>query len=184
VLIYLDDGVMTRKEGDKSTRIEFRRGDVRWRPASGAYTAENISDHPIRILEVDLKGPPKGPTRVTNLDPVAVDSTHFKVLLDNESVRVLRPLRPSRDEQEPRASLQPRDPLLERSTNGKADEVRVGDRTSMLRRMRPINLWTPSRRTEISVRSLGGPKFQSEEMASSSTESRSIAAVPFPGQVS
>ena len=57
VLIYLDNGVMTRKEGDQSTRIEFHRGDVRWRPASGAYTAENISDHPIRILEVDLKGP-------------------------------------------------------------------------------------------------------------------------------
>src|SRR6185436_17541449 len=53
VLIYLDDGVMTRKEGDQSTKIEFRRGDVRWRPASGAYTAENISDHPIRILEID-----------------------------------------------------------------------------------------------------------------------------------
>src|SRR5882672_5414307 len=57
VLIYLDNGVMTRKEGDQSTRIEFRRGDVRWRPASGAYIAENISDHAIRILEIDLKGP-------------------------------------------------------------------------------------------------------------------------------
>src|SRR4051812_38817213 len=34
VLIYLDAGVMTRKEGDESTTIEFRRGDVRWRPAS------------------------------------------------------------------------------------------------------------------------------------------------------
>jgi len=50
VLIYLDAGVMTVKEGEQSTRIEFRRGDVRWRPAGGAYIAENISDHPIRIL--------------------------------------------------------------------------------------------------------------------------------------
>src|SRR4026207_1788497 len=58
VLIYLDDGVMTRTEGDQSTRIEFRRGDVRWRPASGAYIAENVSDHPIRILELDPQGPP------------------------------------------------------------------------------------------------------------------------------
>src|SRR4026208_1139363 len=57
VLIYLDDGKMTRKEGDQSTTIEFHRGDVRWRPASGAYIAENMSDHPIRILEIDLKGP-------------------------------------------------------------------------------------------------------------------------------
>ena len=55
VLIYLDEGAMTREEAGNTTRIEFRRGDVRWRPASGAYTSENVSDSPIRILEVDLK---------------------------------------------------------------------------------------------------------------------------------
>src|SRR5438067_13190977 len=54
VLIYLDDGAMTRKEGDKTATIDFHRGDVRWRPASGAYVAENISGHPVRILEIDL----------------------------------------------------------------------------------------------------------------------------------
>jgi len=90
VIIYLDDGVMTRKEGDQTTRIEFKRGDVRWRPASGAYTAENISDRPIRLLEVDLKVPPAGPLPVTKLDPVAVDAAHYQVLLENEFVRVLR----------------------------------------------------------------------------------------------
>src|SRR5882672_12342963 len=71
VLIYLDDGVMTRKEGDQSTKIEFHRGDVRWRPSSGAYIAENISDHPIRILEIDLKGKP-GAAAVSKLDPAVV----------------------------------------------------------------------------------------------------------------
>ncbi len=90
VLIYLDNGVMTRKEGDKTTTIEFKRGDVRWRPAGGPYTSENISDHPIRILEVDLKGAPAGPLPVTKLDPVAVDPTHYKVEFENEFVRVLR----------------------------------------------------------------------------------------------
>ena len=90
VLIYLDNGVMTRQEGDRSTTIEFRRGDVRWRPSSGAYIAENISDHPIRILEVDLKGPPTGPATVSKLDPAAVDSKHYKVEFENEHVRVLR----------------------------------------------------------------------------------------------
>lgn len=90
VLIYLDDGVMTRKEGGQSTRIEFRRGDVRWRPASGAYVAENVSDHPIRILEIDLKGLPSGKASVTPLDPAAVDPKHYKVELENEQVRVLR----------------------------------------------------------------------------------------------
>lgn len=90
VLIYLDDGVMTRKEGGQSTRIEFRRGDVRWRPASGAYIAENISDHPIRILEIDLKGPPAGKAPLTSLDPATVDPQHYKIELENEHVRVLR----------------------------------------------------------------------------------------------
>src|SRR4051812_3320479 len=46
VLIYLDAGAMTVKDGEQSSRIEFHRGDVRWRPSSGPYVAENISDHP------------------------------------------------------------------------------------------------------------------------------------------
>ena len=71
----MDDGVMTRKEGADTSTITFKRGDVRWRPASGPYTAENTSDHPIRILEIDLKGAPAGPLPVTTLDPVAVDPT-------------------------------------------------------------------------------------------------------------
>ena len=90
VLIYLDDGVMTRKEGDQSTTIEFHRGDVRWRPASGAYTAENTSGHPIRILEIDLKGKPAGPSPATQLDPVLIDPKHYKVVFENDQVRVLR----------------------------------------------------------------------------------------------
>ena len=67
VLIYLDDGVMTRQDGDgQPQKIEFHRGEVRWRPASGAYVAENIGDHPIRILEIDLKGAPSGVPRFQN----------------------------------------------------------------------------------------------------------------------
>jgi hypothetical protein len=90
VLIYLDAGAMTVKEGAQSNTIEFRRGDVRWRPASGAYVAENVSDHPVRILEIDLKGPPAGPAPATPLDPVAVDPRHYTVAFENASVRVLR----------------------------------------------------------------------------------------------
>lgn len=90
VLIYMDDGVMTRKEGDAPVEtIAFKRGDVRWRPSSAAYTAENTSDHPIRILEIDLKGQP-GPAGSTKIDPVVVDPQHYKVEFENEFVRVLR----------------------------------------------------------------------------------------------
>ena len=91
VLIYLDDGVMTRQDrSDQVLNIEFHRGDIRWRPASGAYVAENISDHPIRILEIDLKGKPAGPAPVSNLDPAVVDAKHYKVEFENEQVRILR----------------------------------------------------------------------------------------------
>ena len=90
VLVYLDDGVMTREEGRQKETIPFHRGVVRWRPASGAYTAENTSDHPIRILEIDLKGPPAGPAPTTKLDPTVVDAKHYKVEFENAFVRVLR----------------------------------------------------------------------------------------------
>ena len=63
---------------------------MRLRSASGAYVAENISDHPIRILEIDLKGPPAGPAPVPALDPVAVDGKHYRVEFENDQVRVLR----------------------------------------------------------------------------------------------
>jgi hypothetical protein len=90
VLVYLDDGVMTRREGNDTQTIAFHRGDVRWRPASGAYVAENTSDHPIRILEIDLKAGPAGPAPASALDPTLVDQRHYKVEFENAQVRVLR----------------------------------------------------------------------------------------------
>lgn len=90
MLVFLDDGTLTRQEGTDKQTITFRRGDVRWRPASGAYVAENASDHPIRILEIDLKGTPAGPAPVTKLDPTVVDERHYQVLFENDHVRVLR----------------------------------------------------------------------------------------------
>jgi hypothetical protein len=90
VLVYLDDGVMTRQEGTDTQTITFHRGDVRWRPASGAYVAENTSDHPIRILEVDLKGRPAGNAPVSQRDPTVVDQRHYKIAFENDEVRVLR----------------------------------------------------------------------------------------------
>ena len=126
LLIYLDDGVMTRKEGDQTTKIEFHRGDVRWRPASGAYVAENVGDRPFRILEVDLKGPPAGPLPVTALDPVNVDKAHYKVEFENESVRVLRIRFGPHDKGARHEHILNRVVLyLNDQTNGKADDVRM-----------------------------------------------------------
>ncbi len=90
VLVYLDDGVMTVQEGANTQTITFHRGDVRWRPAGGAYVAENTSDHPIRILEIDLKGRPAAPAPASTLDPAVVDTRHYTIELENDQVRVLR----------------------------------------------------------------------------------------------
>ncbi|HZR24169.1 MAG TPA: hypothetical protein VFA59_11315 [Vicinamibacterales bacterium] len=126
VLIYLDDGVMTRKDGDQSATIEFHRGDVRWRPASGPYTAENISDHPIRILEIDLKGSPAAAARTSALDPAAVDAAHYKVIFENEQVRVLRVHYGAHEKGQTHEHLLNRVVLyLNDQPGAKADDVRV-----------------------------------------------------------
>ena len=126
VLIYLDDGTMTRKEGGRSATIQFHRGEVRWRPASGAYTAENTSDHPIRILEIDLKGPPAGKAPVSALDPAKADPKHYKVEFENDRVRVLRiHYGPHEKGEEHEHFLNRVVVYLNDQAGGKADEVRV-----------------------------------------------------------
>jgi len=126
VIIYLDDGVMTRTEGSNTTTIRFKRGDVRWVPASGGYTAENVSDRPVRLLEIDLKGPPSGPLPVTRLDPVTVDAAHYKVDFENEHVRVLRVTFGPHEKGQRHEHILNRVVLyLNDQTNAKADDVRV-----------------------------------------------------------
>jgi len=127
VLIYLDAGVMTRQDGsDKVRNIEFRRGDVRWRPASGAYVAENISDHPIRILEIDLKATPAGPAPVSKLDPTVVDAKHYKVEFENDQVRILRVHYEAHDKGELHQHILNRVVLyLNDQPGAKRDEVRI-----------------------------------------------------------
>lgn len=126
VLIYLDNGVMTRQEGSEKQKIEFHRGDVRWRPASGPYIAENISDHPIRILEVDLKGKPGAPPPASKLDPVVVDAKHYRVEFENDKVRVLRVHYGPHDKGEEHEHFLNRVVVyLNDQTGGKADEARV-----------------------------------------------------------
>lgn len=127
MLIYMDDGVMTRKEGKgQPETIQFHRGDVRWRPASGAYVAENTSDHPIRILEIDLKGKPSGPAPVSKLDPTVVDPQRYKVIFENEQVRVLRIHFNPREKGAEHEHILNRVVLyLNDQTGAKADDVRM-----------------------------------------------------------
>lgn len=90
VQIYLDSGAttLTRPDG-KVDRIEYKAGDVRWSPAGGLHISENITDHPVRIVEIELKNKPQ-PHKVSDLDPLKVDSKHYKLEFENDQVRVMR----------------------------------------------------------------------------------------------
>ena len=126
VLLYLDPGVMTRQEADVTETINFVRGDVRWRPASGAYVAENTTDHAVRILEIDLQGPPSGPLPLTPLDAPAVDPKRYTVIFENASVRVLRVHFEPHDTGLPHQHMLNRVVLyLNDQTGAKRDEVRL-----------------------------------------------------------
>ena len=127
VLIYLDNGLMTRQDGnDKPQKIEFHRGDFRWRPASGAYVAENIGDRPIRLLEIDLKGKAAGPAPVSKLDPAVVDAKHYQVAFENDQVRILRIHYDAHDKGEMHEHILNRVVLyLNDQGGGKMDEVHV-----------------------------------------------------------
>jgi quercetin dioxygenase-like cupin family protein len=90
VQIYLNDGVttLTRPDG-KVDRVEYKVGDVRWSPAGGQHISENITDHPVRIVEIDLKNKPQA-RKASDLDPLKLDPKHYKLEFENDQVRVLR----------------------------------------------------------------------------------------------
>ena len=126
VLVYLDAGTMTRQDTEGTQTIAFRRGDVRWRPASAAYVAENTSDHPIRILEIDLKGLSAAPAVTSKLDPTFVDQRHYKIEFENDQVRVLRVHYEAHDEGARHEHLLNRVVVyLNDQPGAKADDVRM-----------------------------------------------------------
>jgi hypothetical protein len=127
VFIYLDSGVMKLQDGtEKARTMEFRRGEVRWRAASGAYVEECIGDRPMRILEIELKGKPAGPLPVSKLDPTVVDAKHYKVEFENDQVRVLRVHYEAHDKGELHEHILNRVVLyLNDQPGAKADDVRI-----------------------------------------------------------
>jgi beta-alanine degradation protein BauB len=90
VMIYLDGGEnRLTYEGGRMDDQKFRAGEVRWSPAGGRHISVNPGDKPFRVVEVELKG--KGhPFTPPQRDPVKLDPQEYKVLIDNDQVRVLR----------------------------------------------------------------------------------------------
>lgn len=90
VMIYLDAGHQRVRYTDgRVVDLRFQPGDVKWSPSGGTHTSENVGGKPFRLIEIELKKP-GGPFEPPKLDPLKVAPANYKVLLDNEQVRVLR----------------------------------------------------------------------------------------------
>jgi hypothetical protein len=91
VLVYIDSGQMIdTPAGGKPQKLDFKAGDVRWSAAQGSHTSECISDHPIRIVEVELKNASPAVASFSPIDPLKADPKHYSLVLENNQVRVLR----------------------------------------------------------------------------------------------
>src|ERR1041384_2392217 len=93
VMIYLDAGEITLTEQNgKVEKLKFKAGDALWSPASGPHISHNVSGHPVRIVEVEIKSKPgEGASpKFPELDPIKVDPKRYNVVLENDQVRVLR----------------------------------------------------------------------------------------------
>jgi uncharacterized RmlC-like cupin family protein len=89
VMIYLDAGTdrITYEDG-RVEDVKFRANEIRWSPAGGKHTSENIGERPFRIVEVELKNA-GGPFAPPTLDPPKLWPTFFRIPIDNQQVRVL-----------------------------------------------------------------------------------------------
>jgi uncharacterized RmlC-like cupin family protein len=93
VMIYLDPGKMTLTDAKGAVEtLNFKAGEALWSPASGLHTSLNVSDHPVRIVEIELKSK-TGATatpKLPALDPLKVDPKRYKLDFENDQVRVFR----------------------------------------------------------------------------------------------
>lgn len=90
VMVHLDPGKIRLAFEDGEVKdIEFQAGEVRWDPAGGMHTSENVGGTTYHIVEVEIK---TGPGQVTwpEQDPLKVAAAHHKLEFENDQVRVLR----------------------------------------------------------------------------------------------
>ena len=93
VMIYLNDGnIVLAYEDGKTDDQKVKAGEVRWSQAGGKHTSENLSTGPVEIVEIELKSKAGGESKPisTPLDPVKIHPANYKVLLENDQVRVVR----------------------------------------------------------------------------------------------
>jgi uncharacterized RmlC-like cupin family protein len=100
VMIYLDSSDQDISHPDAPTEhFHWKAGDVAWSPAGGMHISENVGAGNLRIIEIEIKQPAPAtpPKRARNLDPLAIDPSHNKLIFENPQVRVFRSTRDSGD---------------------------------------------------------------------------------------
>ena len=75
---------------DGKTSVEKNKADGVTYSKEMTHAFENLSGTASESVMVELKKPGAAAAAKTTLDPVKVDSKHYKVVLDNDEVRVLR----------------------------------------------------------------------------------------------
>jgi hypothetical protein len=89
-MVHLSPGVMRLAfESGPVNDVKFVAGTVRWDPAGGMHTSENIGGTTYRIVEVELRKP-GAPVRWPALDPLKVAAGIYRREFENDQVRVLR----------------------------------------------------------------------------------------------
>ncbi len=96
LIVYLQSGTqeITFAGGAKAT-THFEAGDVQWMPSSGAYTTEITSADPVTQVVIYIRKPESegGPNvrkfAPSKLDPLAVASDQYSLILENKRVRVM-----------------------------------------------------------------------------------------------
>ncbi|HYZ82860.1 MAG TPA: hypothetical protein VE621_00575 [Bryobacteraceae bacterium] len=90
VMVYLNEGSQRLEYADgRTVNLKFKPGEVIWSPKAGMHTSENVGGKPFRIVEVELKHPGK-PFHPPAADPLKVAPNMYKLVLENDQVRVLR----------------------------------------------------------------------------------------------
>jgi len=80
---YMFPDGKTSEEHTKAGAVDFFKAVT--------HAFENLSDNTAESIMVELKDrPPAAAAVTTEMDPVKVDPKHYKVLIDNDRVRVLR----------------------------------------------------------------------------------------------
>ena len=90
VMIYLQPGKQTIDyPGAKSAHLNWKAGEALWSPHKGMHIAEITSDHPVTIVELELKNKGRKVTPPAK-DPLKVSPSQYKLEMENDQVRVLR----------------------------------------------------------------------------------------------